>query len=240
MRSSGSGRGLRLGRDAGDLDSPLDLALAEAQVTGRRSSSSLRATAFRFPDKLSENPLRRLPVNQLDALGDQVGLLRHGQFMAAKVLVDLPDFRVDLVAYKGVPVMTTEMLAQAYGTEAKNIQMNHANNKARFVAGTHYFRIAGKDLKDFKDSPNMVGSVGKNAASLILWTEKGAARHAKILDTDEAWGVYEQLEDTYFAVKELGTAIGASTKDNRTPWSTVQHRAAPWSTVEHHGRTWFP
>lgn len=42
----------------------------------------------------------------------------------------------------------------------------------------------------------------KFAPKLILWTDKGAARHAKILDTDEAWEVYEELEDTYFKVKE--------------------------------------
>ena len=41
-----------------------------------------------------------------------------------------------------------------------------------------------------------------NTRSLTLWTEKGAARHAKILDTDQAWDIFEQLEEVYFAVKE--------------------------------------
>lgn len=38
----------------------------------------------------------------------------------------------------------------------------------------------------------------KFASVLFLWTERGVARHAKILDTDEAWEVYELLEETYF------------------------------------------
>ena len=37
---------------------------------------------------------------------------------------------------------------------------------------------------------------------LYLWTDRGAARHAKILDTDEAWEVYEELEDNYFNPKK--------------------------------------
>ncbi|WP_415468555.1 hypothetical protein [Clostridium saccharoperbutylacetonicum] len=31
---------------------------------------------------------------------------------------------------------------------------------------------------------------------------RGAARNAKILDTDEAWEVYEALEENYFNPKE--------------------------------------
>lgn len=105
------------------------------------------------------------------------------------------------VAYKGVPVMTTEMLAQAFGTEVKNIQMNYTNNKDRFAEGAHFFKVTGKALDDLR--PKIFGSqISSKARSLILWTEKGAARHAKSLNTDEAWSVYEQLEDTYFAVKE--------------------------------------
>ena len=33
----------------------------------------------------------------------------------------------------------------------------------------------------------------------MLWTERGAARHAKMLETDKAWDVFEQLEDSYFS-----------------------------------------
>jgi hypothetical protein len=32
----------------------------------------------------------------------------------------------------------------------------------------------------------------------IYGTERGAARHAKMLDTDQAWEVFERLEDAYF------------------------------------------
>ncbi|MFO5253032.1 ORF6N domain-containing protein, partial [Salmonella enterica subsp. enterica serovar Stanley] len=54
-------------------------------------------------------------------------------------------------------------------------------------------------LREFKNRPETIGLVGKNARSLILWTERGAARHAKMLETDQAWEVFEKLEDCYFS-----------------------------------------
>ncbi|WP_286910687.1 ORF6N domain-containing protein [Clostridium sp. UBA1652] len=105
--------------------------------------------------------------------------------------------------FKKQRIITTKVLAEEFGTEEKNVQMNFANNHTRFIEDKHYFKLEGQALKDFKNSlPNDIGSPLKYASSLILWTEKGAARHAKILDTDEAWEVYEQLEETYFRVKE--------------------------------------
>ncbi|EOV4290520.1 P22AR C-terminal domain-containing protein, partial [Escherichia coli] len=41
--------------------------------------------------------------------------------------------------------------------------------------------------------------IARNVRSLILWTERGAARHAKMLETDQAWEVFEKLEDCYFS-----------------------------------------
>lgn len=40
--------------------------------------------------------------------------------------------------------------------------------------------------------------IARNVRSLILWTERGAARHAKMLETDQAWEVFEKLEGCYF------------------------------------------
>jgi len=118
--------------------------------------------------------------------------------------IQVADKQTSLIRYKSVPVMTTEQMAEFYGTDSNNIKVNHSRNAARFTQGKHYFKVEGSDLRDFKDRVTESNSVqiGKNASSIILWTEKGAARHAKILDTDQAWDVYEQLEEVYFAVKE--------------------------------------
>lgn len=102
------------------------------------------------------------------------------------------------ILHNQIPVITSELLAQLYGTKIKNISDNFLNNTTRFVAGKHYFKIEKNELREFKNRPETIGLVGKNARSLILWTERGAARHAKMLETDQAWDVFEKLEDCYF------------------------------------------
>lgn len=41
-------------------------------------------------------------------------------------------------------------------------------------------------------------TVQRKASKLYLWTEKGAFLHAKSLNTDVAWEVYDKLVDSYF------------------------------------------
>lgn len=102
------------------------------------------------------------------------------------------------ILHNQIPVITSELLAQLYGTKIKNISDNFLNNTTRFIAGKHYFKIEKNELREFKNRPETIGLVGKNTRSLILWTEHGAARHAKMLETDQAWDVFEKLEDCYF------------------------------------------
>ena len=106
------------------------------------------------------------------------------------------------IEYADNRVLTTQQLEEVYETDVKNIQMNFKRNKRRFVEGKHYHLLKGEYLKAFKNSPTLSGSVDKHATQLILWTEKGADRHCKILDTDKAWEQFDNLEETYFRVKE--------------------------------------
>lgn len=103
-----------------------------------------------------------------------------------------------VIEWRGVRVVTTETLAAGYGSDVKSIQMNLANHKARFIEGEHYFKLEGDELRQLKNCPNSIGSVNKHARNLILWTEKGAARMSKIVDSDEAWSFFEKMEDAYF------------------------------------------
>ena len=105
--------------------------------------------------------------------------------------------------WKGQRIMTTKTLAGCYGAEEVNIRNNFSKNKDRFIEGKHYYKLKGQELKEFKDLVSGSYLVDKKVPSLILWTERGALRHAKLLNTDMAWNVYEQLEDTYFKVQEM-------------------------------------
>ncbi|EIH4193195.1 ORF6N domain-containing protein [Escherichia coli] len=112
------------------------------------------------------------------------------------------------ITHNQIPVITTELLAQLYCTEINNIKVNYTRNSERFVEGKHFFKVVGDELKILRvtlsNSQNLQPSlrglqISPKARSLILWTERGAARHAKMLETDQAWEVFEKLEDCYFS-----------------------------------------
>ncbi|HHY8330299.1 TPA: ORF6N domain-containing protein [Escherichia coli] len=103
-----------------------------------------------------------------------------------------------VVTYSNVPVITTGLLANLYKTEEKHIRQNFKRNECRFIAGKHFFKVSGCELDSLRTSQRGL-QITPKTRSLILWTERGAARHAKMLETDQAWEVFEKLEDCYFS-----------------------------------------
>jgi len=102
-----------------------------------------------------------------------------------------------VIEWKGMRVVTTETLAAGYGSDEANIRKNLSRNASRFIDGIHIFTIKGQELKDLRVT-NSHAQISSKARAVILWTEKGAARMSKIVDTDEAWSFFERLEDSYF------------------------------------------
>ncbi|MBQ0707869.1 ORF6N domain-containing protein [Ochrobactrum sp. AP1BH01-1] len=142
--------------------------------------------------------------------------------------------RFSPLEYQGKRVLTTERLATAFETDADNIAMNFSRNKDRFVEGVHFFKVTGTELKEIKNSLTFSGSVGKNARSLLLWTERGVARHAKILETDIAWEIYEKLEDTYFSVRQQRQMTPAEMflHSAQTMYAIEQRQAAQAAAIQ--------
>lgn len=103
--------------------------------------------------------------------------------------------------FKNQRIITTKVLSEEFGTNEQNISKNFTRNQSRFIEGKHYFKLEGQELKNFKGYVLNDESL-KYVSILYLWTDRGAARHAKILDTDEAWEVYVDLEENYFNPKE--------------------------------------
>lgn len=117
--------------------------------------------------------------------------------------VTIANIETTILAYKGIPICLTKQVSMFYSCTEKNLSDNYQNNSGRFKEGDHFFKIEGEDLRIFRLSiPDNIGSPLKFANSLILWTEKGVALHAKMLTTDKAWQVYEEMVDVYFAVKD--------------------------------------
>ena len=111
-----------------------------------------------------------------------------------------------VLEHKDIRVLTTEQLAEAYGCGIQQIKQNFNNNKERFVEGKHYFRLEGSELKNFKRQvENFDLPLSKFASTLYLWTKQGVARHSKMLGTDMAWDVFDELEENYFNPRQSMT-----------------------------------
>lgn len=99
-------------------------------------------------------------------------------------------------------LLTTEQLAEFYEVTSKNIRDNFQNNREKFIEGKHFYRLAGTELKAFKNDTENIGIVGSRVNQLYLWTKRGASRHSKMLGTDKAWDMFDELEENYFSMRE--------------------------------------
>ncbi|EPS56395.1 TPA: ORF6N domain-containing protein [Clostridium botulinum] len=125
-------------------------------------------------------------------MGKVVLNIKNGQTVIAEI---------QPVEVEGQKVLTTDQLSEVYEVDPIRIQQGFIRNKDKFQKEKHYFRLTGEELKEFKAN-YLKDSNLKYASELMLWTERGANRHCKILDTDKAWEQFDNLEETYFRVKE--------------------------------------
>lgn len=153
-----------------------------------------------------------------------------------------PSASLPSLTYRGLPVVTTEMLAKAYGCDTTSIKTNFNRNRERFVEGKHFFMLTNGDLRKFRDCvTDCNAQIPARTRNLTLWLERGAARHAKMLNTDQAWDVFEMLEETFFRVvkpqaKELTPSTTASRKTLEKlvkVWAAMSRLAVPqcWTMV---------
>lgn len=104
---------------------------------------------------------------------------------------------VTRIEYGGQPVITTAQLAEFYSCDERNISDNFKRNEERFINGKHFFKLEGDDLNILRSAESGL-QISTMTRALYLWTKRGAARHAKMLNNNKAWEVFEELEVNYF------------------------------------------
>jgi len=131
--------------------------------------------------------------------GENISSFTRSKIMTRHISVVTPE-TIPQIHFKDQPVLTTALLAQLYGTRKTNIYTNYRKNKSRFTVGKHLFALNPSETQCFKMllSETQQAIIPPSTPKLTLWTERGAARHAKMLNTDQAWDVFERLEECYF------------------------------------------
>ncbi|MPW26231.1 ORF6N domain-containing protein [Alkalibaculum sp. M08DMB] len=109
---------------------------------------------------------------------------------------------LQVTEFNEIRILTTQQLSESYVTSTDTITKNFNRNKERYQEGKHYIALEGEEKNTFINQGQFDRGL-KNSKTLYLWTEKGAFLHAKSLNTDKAWEVYDELVETYFRGKKL-------------------------------------
>lgn len=59
---------------------------------------------------------------------------------------------IQIIEHNGFRVVTSQQIAEAYGTESKQVSQGFNRNKGKFQEGKHYFILQGEELKVFLQS----------------------------------------------------------------------------------------
>ena len=124
-----------------------------------------------------------------------------------EIVIEKPSEKIDIqslqvIEYQNERALTTKQVGQAYESKANNIKNNYARNKENFTKDKDFYLLEGAILKEFKIQVNNIHLVDPKSSSLYLWTERGANKHCKLLDTKKAWQQFDVLLNSYFKVKE--------------------------------------
>lgn len=109
--------------------------------------------------------------------------------------------KLSVLEVHGIRVLTTRQLAEMYATKPEVINNNFLRNKSKYALEKHYISVSGEEMRTLKTSHQFDGELTR-VSRAYFWTEKGALLHAKSLNTDKAWEVYDYLVDFYFRAKE--------------------------------------
>ncbi|MBQ3725551.1 MAG: ORF6N domain-containing protein [Selenomonadaceae bacterium] len=109
------------------------------------------------------------------------------------------------VEWNGQRVLLNAQLAECYNCSGEQLRRNFGNNRTYYQEGVHYFKISSALLGELqRKNPHL--QISPKTRNLYLWTERGAARHAKMLSDDNAWDVFELLRESYFSGNDSASA----------------------------------
>lgn len=110
--------------------------------------------------------------------------------------------KLQVIEWQNQRVLLTSQLAKSYETTTRRISENFNANKEKYIEEKHFYCLEGDALRNFRANTEIT-DLPSNINKLYLWTEKGTLLHAKSLNTDKAWEVYDRLVEIYFRVKEV-------------------------------------
>lgn len=102
---------------------------------------------------------------------------------------------------EGCKVILAKTVAEIHEVETKRINELINNNIKRFKERVDVIDLLSSN--NFKDVVDDLGLKGSNRVkNIYLLSERGYAKLIKIMDSDKAWEIHDQLMDEYFSMRE--------------------------------------
>lgn len=95
-------------------------------------------------------------------------------------------------------VLTTQQLANIFGTDIQTIRENYRRNSDKFGEGKDYFILAGLNLDKFR-AKYKEADFPENKKRVFLWTKSGALIHIQLLSVKKPYRLDKSMLDKYYS-----------------------------------------
>lgn len=130
-----------------------------------------------------------VPITEINVIG-------HQKFIGREIPIIEGGFG------EGKRCLTDKAIAEIHNTEVKTIRQLIKNNINRFKENIDYIdlkQVIDNDLFSVLDFTK--AQIG-NSKHIYLLSERGYAKLIKIMDTDLAWEIHDELIDRYFSMRQ--------------------------------------
>ncbi len=104
---------------------------------------------------------------------------------------------------EGKRVLTDGMVAMIHSMETKNIRSRIKSNLTRFKVGIDIIDLKGAYDTSTLENLGYSKQAITQSENLYLLSERGYGKLIKIMDSDLAWDIYDNLLDEYFTMREI-------------------------------------
>lgn len=102
---------------------------------------------------------------------------------------------------EGQKILFGKQIAEIHSIEVKRINELINNNIKRFKVDIDVIDVINDE--NFKDVVNDLGLKGNRTKNIYALSERGYSKLIKIMDTDLAWDLHDELMDNYFKMREV-------------------------------------
>lgn len=104
---------------------------------------------------------------------------------------------------EGCKILTDKQIAEIHNIEPKHIRETINRNRKRFKSDIDIIDLKGVDVVDTLLELGYHKASITQAKNIYALSERGYSKLIKIMDTDLAWDIHDELMDNYFKMREI-------------------------------------